>query len=204
MISKTDICNLALIEAKYDETIENMEERSVSAERCKRLYDICRREILVGYPWVFATRFVSLPRLSGNVDGFKYLYEYPSYALRISAMYQSADDYKNKNNHLELGSQARVVYFEGKKCIASNFETLFAETITDEKVEENFPSLFVRMLYLDMAMRLSKLAGEDNGYLQLLSAQFADAENRARMQSVGEDDNNVGLISDNYYIDVRG
>lgn len=203
MTSKTEICNLALIEAGYDETITNMDERSVSAERCNRLYDVCRKEILVGYPWVFASKFVSLARLKETIEGFDYVYAYPDDALRVVNVFENVSDYKNKNNREKLGSQERVAYLNGRKVIPSNYEQAFGEIIVDEKLEDKFPPMFTRMLYLDMSIRLAKLAGADNTRIQLLVAQFQQAEAVARMQSVGEDDNNVCAHDFDEYINVR-
>jgi hypothetical protein len=203
MTSKIDICNLALIEAEYDETITNIDERSVAAERCKRLYDVCRKELLCKYPWSFATRFVNLSLLTEDIEGYKYVYVYPSDALKLSATYLNEDEFRNKRLSVKQKGNERVGLYDGRKVIFSDTEKSFAEIIVDEEVEENFSNLFVRLLYLEMALRLAKLSGADNEYLKLLASQILQAEQEAKGLSVYEDDNHDS-IGDDYYIRVRG
>lgn len=203
MTSKVEICNLALIEARADATIASLDERSVNAERCNRLYDICRKEVLSNYPWVFATKFVNLARLSSDVEGAKYAYVYPAEAVRIVNVFKDEEDYKHKNYRIKPRNNTRVSYFEGQKVILCNYEQPFAEIIYDEQMEENFPPLFVRLLYLTMALRLAKLSSADNDYLKIIYSQIEEEGNKARVQSVGEDDNHL-CVDDDYYIRVRG
>lgn len=203
MTSKVEICNLALVESRYDETIESLDESSVSAERCKRLYDVCRKELLSNYPWAFATKFEELPRVGENIEGAKFAYSYPKDCLRITNMFASVDDYKNKNFRAKLPNNNRVAMFGEQKVVLVDSEMPFAEYIYDEEIEDNFPALFVRLLYLEIALRLAKLAGQGADDLKLIAAQIQEADAKARVQSVGEDDNHLN-IEDNYYINVRG
>lgn len=202
MTSIVEICNQALIEAKYDETIESLDENSVAAERCKRLYDVCRKEILSTYPWAFATRFVKVARIGEDIDGYKYIYSYPKDCLRITGLFRDESDYKVRRFRPRVLEQMRVISFSGTKGIACNEETPFVEYIYNEELEVNYPPLFVRLLYLEMAVRLAKLSGADRDDIKFIVAQALEAANMARTQSVGEDDNHLRL-EDNYYIDVR-
>ena len=204
MTSKVEICNLALVEAKYDETIESLTERSVAAERCNRLYDVCRRELLCNFPWVFATKFVKLARVSEDkVDGALYAYAYPKQAVRIVNIFRNEKDYKIKNFRIKFPDNTRVAYIDNQKVILTNYNEAFAEIIYDEQIEENFPPLFVRMLYLELAVRLAKLSSADSTDMKLLISQLQAEGDKAKMQSVGEDDNHL-CIEDDYYIRVRG
>lgn len=204
MTSKVEICNLALIEAKYDETIESLTERSVAAERCNRLYDVCRRELLCNFPWVFATKFIKLARASEDkVEGALYAYTYPAQAVRIVNIFSSEGDYKTKNTRIKSSDNTRVSYINDQKVILTDYEEPFAEIIYDEQIEENFPPLFVRMLYLEIAIRLAKLSSADSTDMRLLMTQLQTEGEKAKMQSVGEDDNHL-CTEDDYYIRVRG
>lgn len=203
MSSKVDICNLALIEARYDETIESLDERSVAAERCKRLYDVCRKEVLCSYPWSFATKFKELARVGEDVDGYKCAYAYPGDCLRIAALYKDRRDYQQKSLRVNAPNNIRVGYLNAAKVVFSNEDAPFAEYIVDEDVEDNFPQTFIRLLYLEISMRLAKLAGVETDDLKLLASQVSDAQSQARMQSVGEDDNHLN-VEDNHYINARG
>lgn len=204
MTSKVDICNLALIEAKYDETIESFDEHSVAGERCKRLYDVCRKELLCSYPWSFASKRVKSPRVAEDVDGFRYAYSYPEDCLRVTNVYMDEHEFKIKNFIDRLPDNTRVSLHNGKKVIACDFEEPFIEYIYDEQLEGNFPQSFIRLLYLEMALRLGKLAGMDNNDLKLIAAQIQQAADVARTQSNTEGDSHLVLVEDDYYINVRG
>ena len=204
MTSKVDICNLALIEAKYDETIESLDEHSVAGERCKRLYDVCRKEILCSYPWSFANKIVKTPKVAEDVDGFKYAYSYPKDCLRVLNVYTDERGFGVKNFVDRLPENTRVALYNGAKVIACNYEEPFIEYVYDEELEGNFSQLFIRLLYLEMALRLGKLAGMDNDDLKLIAAQVQQAADLARVQSTVESDNHLSLIEDSYYINVRG
>lgn len=204
MTSRVEICNLALIEARYDETIESLSEKSVAAQRCKRIYDVCRRELLSSYPWVFATKFVKLAKASlKDVEGASFAFEYPSQALRIVNIFENEGDYKSKNTRLKSATNTRVAYTNGGKYIVTDYEQPFAEIILDEQIEENFPPLFVRLLYLEMALRLAKLAGADRFELNVIMQQIQAEGDKAKVQSLGEDDNHL-YYDDEYYIKARG
>ena len=96
-MKKIDICNNALIEAHQDATITNIDEDSVEAERCRRIYDFTRRELLSAYPWTFATKFVKLARVKEDIEGYKFAYKYPKEALRINDFYINETAYKARN-----------------------------------------------------------------------------------------------------------
>lgn len=204
MTSKVDICNLALIEAKYDETIESLDEHSVAGERCKRLYDVCRKEVLCSYPWSFANKRVKTPKVAEDVEGFKYAYSYPKDCLRVLNVYTDERGFEVKNFVDRLPENTRVALHNGAKVIACNYEEPFIEYVYDEELEGNFSQLFIRLLYLEMALRLGKLAGMDNDDLKLIAAQVQQAADLARVQSSVESDNHLSLIEDSYYINVRG
>jgi hypothetical protein len=204
MTSKVDICNLALVEAKYDETIESFDEHSVAGERCKRLYDVCRKELLCSYPWSFASKRVKTPRVAEDIEGFKYAYSYPEDCLRVTNVYPDERGFKVKNFIDRLPENTKVALHNGEKVIVCDYQEPFIEYIYDEEVEGNFPQSFIRLLYLEMALRLGKLAGMDNDDLKLIAAQIQQAAEVARTQSNTEGDNHLVLVEDDYYINVRG
>ena len=180
MTSKVDICNLALVEAKYDETIESFDEHSVAGERCKRLYDACRKELLCSYPWSFASK-----RVKTNI-------------------YPDERGFKVKNFIDRLPENTKVALHNGEKVVVCDYQEPFIEYIYNEEIEGNFPQSFIRLLYLEMALRLGKLAGMENEDLKLIAAQIQQAAEVARTQSNTEGDNHLVVVEDDYYINVRG
>lgn len=203
MTSKLEICNLALIEAKCDESLESLNEKTVSAQRCKRVYDICRKELLSKYDWGFCTKFVHLARVDIKSDGFKYVYKYPTEALKITNVFENKEDYKIKNFRTKMPNNTRVFFSNGTKLIGCDYEQAYAEYVYDEQETSNFSPLFVRLLYLEMALRLAKLCGADANSLTFIYNQIQLASLEAKEHSVNEDDNHLH-IHDDYYIKVRG
>ena len=201
MVLVVDICNEALIEAKYDETIATLDEDSVSARRCNRLYDPTRKEVLTTFPWTFATRFEEVAKL--NIDEPRFVFSYPSNALRILNIYASKEEYLARR-HLRFPTDVvRVENINGTKCIVSPYEHCFVEYVYDEENPENFSPLFTRLLYLNLSLKLAKLAGADNPFLNLLMGQIVDAENKARAHSITEDENNIYAADADIYTSVR-
>lgn len=202
MPSVTEICNLALTEAGYDETIESLTEHTVSGQRCNRLYDINRRELLCSYPWSFATKFKKLARVAEDIEGYSFAYAYPSEALRVTNVYSSEGDFRSRHDRVKRMQFPRVAMLGQDKVILSNYEEPYAEYVFDEKVTDNFSPLFVRLLYLTIAMSLAKLADSEVNKINVIARQIEMEQSRARMQSVNEDDN--VLPADDEYIKVRG
>lgn len=196
-----DICNEALVEAKYDETIAALNEDSVSARRCNRLYDPTRREVLTTFPWTFATRFEELAKL--NIDEPRFVFSYPTKALRILNIYASKEEYLARKCIRFPTDIVRVENINGDKVIVSPYEKCFVEYVYDEENPENFSPLFTRLLYLNLALKLAKLAGADNPFLNLLMNQIVDTENRARAHSITEDENNIHQPYADIYTNVR-
>lgn len=197
-----DICNEALVEAKYDETIATLDEDSVSARRCKRLYDPTRREVLTTFPWTFATRFEEAAKL--DIDEPRFVFSYPKKALRILNIYASKEEYLARRFIRFPTDVVKVENINDTKVIVSPYEKCFIEYIYDEEQPENFSPLFKRLLYLSLSLKLAKLAGADNPFLSVLMNQITDAENRARAHSITEDENNIHEPYADLYTNVRG
>ncbi len=200
MVTKTEMCNLALIEAKEDTEITDIDEGSVSARRLSRIYDVTRREVLSGYRWSFATKFKSLARSSATPDGYNYTYVYPSDSLRLINVYSSEDEFKLRDIYVPKHHDNQVIYDGGSKYLATDLETPFVEYISDVTSESLFDPLFTRLFYLYLAMKLSKLTGSDAN-IKTLSEEIAYAERTASLATVGESENSMPI--ENHYVDVR-
>jgi hypothetical protein len=201
-MDKIDICNAALIEAHQDATITNIDESSPEAERCRRIYDSTRRELLSMYPWSFANKFVKLARVSSNVDGYKYAYLYPSEALRINGIFVSEEAYKARKYISFDFAEAVISDVDGKKCILCDYETPFVFENIDITKESFFPETFCRLMYLYMALKITKMAGVGDDVRKEIRAEIqeqvsiaATISNREELRPVDEN---------NYYVDVRG
>lgn len=201
-MEKIDICNAALIEAHQDATITNIDEASPEAERCRRIYDSTRRELLSMYPWNFSNRFVKLARVKENVNGYKYAYLYPADALRINGIFVSEKAYKARNYISFDFAEAVVADVDGKKCILCDYESPFVCENIDITKEEFFPENFCRLLYLYMALKITKMAGVGDDVRKEIRAEISEqasitatVSNKEELQQKDEK---------NYYVDVRG
>lgn len=76
--SQTSICNLALTRLGAGR-ITDIDESSVEAGHCRLFYDQALDELLRGFPWSFAIKRTSLPRLTtAPAFGWTYAYQLPS------------------------------------------------------------------------------------------------------------------------------
>ena len=199
----TDIFNNALIEAGVDETISSAEESSVSATRCRRIYDVTKRETLSSYPWSFATKLVNIAKIESTEApvGFSYAFAYPSEALRVLNTYLSEGDYRSKNTRVRDEENTHIGVFENKKSILSDSDATMAEIIVNVD-ETEFSSGFTRLLYLNMAKKLAKLTGAGQETKNDILRDIALARSQALVENDGEID--TSLSYSNEYVDVRG
>lgn len=200
-MEKIDICNNALIEAHQDATITNLDEDSVEAERCRRIYDSTRRELLSMYPWTFANRYVKLARVSEDVEGYRYAYKYPTEALRINNFYVSEIAYKARNFIPFEFVEAKVAIVNNEKCILCDFEEPFVSMNVDVEREDTFPEDFCRLFYLFMAQKITKMAGVGSDVRNEINAEINTQLSITSTISNREDLD--GKDIKNYYVDVR-
>lgn len=200
-MNRTEICNAALIEAHQDATITNLDEASPDAERCRRIYDSTRRELLSMYPWGFAQKYVKLARYSENVDGYKYAYRYPTEALRINNLYVNEEAYRARNYIPFEHAEAKVSLIDGVKCILCDFEQPFISENIDIETEDIFPMVFTRLFYLYMALKITKMAGTEASIRNEINNEIAEQMSIAA--TISNRETSDGKDEKNYYVDVR-
>lgn len=200
-MEKIDICNNALIEAHQDATITNIDEDSVEAERCRRIYDATRRELLSAYPWTFATKFVKLARVAEDVEGYKYAYKYPTEALRINDFYVNETAYKARNFIPFDLVDAKVAIVSGDKCICCDYDEPFVSENIDVSNEQLLPENFCRLFYLFMAQKITKMAGAKSEIRSEIASEINTQLSLAATATNKEDRELKDLK--NYYVDVR-
>ena len=200
-MEKIDICNNALIEAHQDATITNIDEDSVEAERCRRIYQSTRRELLSMYPWTFATKYVKLARVAEDVDGYAYAYKYPSEALRINNIYVSETAFQARNFIPFELAEAKVAIVNGDKCILCNYDEPFVAENIDVEEESLLPETFCRLFYLFLAQKISKMAGSKSEIRQEIASEINSQLSIALTVANREDLD--GKDIKNYYVDVR-
>lgn len=201
-MNRIDICNSALIEAHQDATISNIDEKSVEAERCKRIYDVTRRELLSMYPWTFAKKYVKLARVKEDVEGFKYAYKYPTEALRINDIYINEEAFKARTFIPFDLSDSKVAMVNGEKCICCDYSAPWVSENIDVESESLFSNNFCRLFYLYLALKISKMAGTKQEVRSEIIGEINEQLSITATVSNREDNEPRDLK--NYYVDVRG
>ena len=85
MQTDVDMCNIALGRIGVDRTIASLSEASKEARNCRRVYPLCRDEVLERMPWSFAARVAPLAQLleATLLPSWGYQYALPPDAVRI-------------------------------------------------------------------------------------------------------------------------
>lgn len=138
MASMIDICNLALSHLGEGETITDLEEGSVNADRCGVYYPIALDQMLERHDWGFATFRVTLALLSDDT-GTAWLYSYAvptSYVRSIAVLQPEANDKDGQPFDIEtLSTGDLTIYTNAEDAILR-----YVKRVTDTA---KFTPLFV-------------------------------------------------------------
>lgn len=146
MASMIDICNLALSHLGEGETIADLEEGSVNADRCAVYYPIALGQMLERHDWGFATVRTTLALLSDDTGtAWTYSYSVPtSYVRAIAVLYPEAAD--NQNQPFDIETLAN-----GDLAIFTNVEDAILRYVKRVTDTAKFTPLFVTALSRLMA-----------------------------------------------------
>jgi hypothetical protein len=84
--SEVEIANLALSHGGAGGPIASLSEASNEARECLLHYASCRDTLLRSHQWNFAQRAIDLADTGVAVDGWAYVYQYPSDCLTLHAV----------------------------------------------------------------------------------------------------------------------
>ena len=172
MASKVDICNQALANIGKA-PITSLENASESARQCERFYDRALRSVLRDYPWQFARKQEELAAKVERVDGWLYLYSYPSNCANIRKIY--SEDY----NRFE-DEEFDVFNVGGVQCIACNLPSARAEytaVVVDTTLfDPLFEGCLVYALASELAIPLTGDLKRRQTALQLYQAAIPTAQ----------------------------
>jgi hypothetical protein len=163
MASETDICNIALIELG-EEQIMSLTEGSKAARLCNLVYDDTRDAVLREHPWNFSIKRVELAKLTTN-PAFEYdsQFQLPSDCLRVVRTDDSLDPYR----------------VEGNKLLSYN-DSVKIEYISRIEDTSRFDSLFVEVLAVRIAAKLSYNLSDNNNLTQFLEQKYRDRLKQAK------------------------
>jgi hypothetical protein len=164
--------------------ITSMVESSPAAILANSIWDSCRKEVLKGHDWSFATVIVSLSTSNYTIvaQDWQYAYQYPSDALEVWHVYFTAQDKKQ---------DFRVVYdsINSAKVILSNIPDAIGEYTYDLTTTTGYDSNFVSVLSYFLAANMAKpLTGDSalaDSMLKIYNAYMSDAERMSSYEAGG-------------------
>lgn len=194
--TKTDIANLALIQAGYN-TITNFESSTEEVAKKVRLYYMHVYNLLLCVaPWQFATKRAKLTRISLDPDDtpFKYEYQFPSDAIYLWDIYQgeygnvySGHDiatYADRYHTLPLAQGASIVSgigeVSGNRVLSNQDELSVFYTSNEDFDPSVFSPMFRDQIIKELEIML--IRAKDTGAEELgLKERLYKNEKRANL-----------------------
>ncbi len=174
MISKTDICNMALAHLGQ-EPISSLKQEDEKARRCDLFYEPVKREVLRTHNWAFAGSVTELALLGKNqASDWPYMYAYPQDALFIRRVFRGGL-YGQSCAFKELYQNdihARVLLVGVPQASA--------EYTRDVKDEGLFDPAFVKAFSLALAADLAVALTADGALAQRILQKYTLALDEAR------------------------
>lgn len=181
MISKLDICNLALAQLGQ-EPISSLEQEDERARRCRLFYDAIRREVLRTHNWSFACTQadLALMEVPQGDTGNGYVYAYPQDCLFLRKVYE-----KGQENHPLAFKELYRKQLQGRViiCAAPHACAEYTRDMTDTSV---FDPAFVKAFSLAMAVDLTVTLSADMTLGQRLLQKYTLALDEARRSNMTE------------------
>ncbi|MBR3603333.1 MAG: hypothetical protein IKL48_01365 [Elusimicrobiaceae bacterium] len=180
MISKTDICNMALAHLGQ-EPISSLKQDDEKSRRCNLFYEPVKREVLRTHNWAFAGCIENLSLLPQKTPSeWPYMYAYPQDCLFIRRVfgqggYAQSTAFKEIYQH---DIHARVIF--------SGISQAQAEYTQDVKDEGMFDPAFVKTFSLALAADLAVALTGDGALAQRILQKYTLALDEARRCNMTE------------------
>ena len=162
--SDTEICNLALAELP-DKPIASLDENSLQARECKRVYQQAIDELFELHPWSFGTKRLALAQIANDrVGEWSYAYAVPSGISMIRKVVSVPSSGVGSFVPLvgQVMAPARPTLTD--RAPATPFvlagSTIYSDVpgavveFIPPGAEATFSALFVKALYFDIASRI--------------------------------------------------
>lgn len=181
MISKLDICNLALAQLGQ-EPISSLEQEDERARRCRLFYDPVRQEVLRTHHWAFACTQADLALLNNpdTAQNPPYYYAYPQDCLFIRKVYAKGqtDTAVPFKELYRKQLQARVIV-----CDAWQAQAEYTRDVQDVLL---FDPAFVKAFSLALAADLAVTLSADLTLSQRILQKYTLALEEARRSNMTE------------------
>lgn len=180
MLSKVDICNMALAHLGQ-EAISSMAEEDERARRCTLFYEPVKKEVLRTHNWAFAGSVVSLTLLGTETGAdWPYAYAYPQDCLFLRRVF-------------EPGRGGRAAAFKEiyqqdihSRVILTGAARARAEYTRDVMDENMFDPAFVKAFALALAADLALTLTGDSSLAQRALQKYTLALDEARRSNMSE------------------
>ena len=174
MTTATDLANLALGHLGCAR-ISDLEETSVAAEHCRRMWDNCRDRLLRQYPWNFAIRRARLTPLA-QIPEFEWAraWQLPGDCLKVLEV-----------NGCPAGVGNTPFQLEGQ-AILSNFGDCRLKYIRRVEGVSSWDAAFCELFSYELAKDIAPSFTLQPSIIQMLDQLAAPARSRAQESNASE------------------
>lgn len=196
MTTPVDICNQALAWFTQ-ETINDLDDKTLLADKCKQLYDPTRKSVLAGYPWTFASKMIELNQdVEAPLFQFNYQYTLPADFKRLVATDRQINFFGlnpvyysyfiNPNGGVISDLYGDSFALQGKKLL-TNDQSKKIIYCFDQKDTSAFPDDFIEAFSLYLASKLIVSLNKDQQagltYYQLAEEKMKKVKTSNAQQS---------------------
>ena len=178
MISKLDICNMALAQLGQ-EPIASLEQDNERARRCRLFYEPVKEEVLRTHNWAFARGTVQLALVEQNQAGtWPYVYAYPQDCLFVRKVFGASKEPQPFEESYQQDICARVI-----GCAVDQAKAEYTRKVADESI---FDPAFVKAFSLALAADLAFALTADAALGQRILQKYTLALEEARRSNMTE------------------
>ncbi len=180
MISKIDICNMALAQLGQ-EPIASLDQDDERARRCRLFYEPVKQEVLRTHHWAFARGVADLALLDTDFDArWPYVYAYPADCLFLRKVFGSGQNKEAQGfeEFYRQDIQARVI-----GCAVSKAKAEYTRNVQDSSL---FDPAFVKAFSLALAADLAMALSADAALAQRILQKYTLALDEARRSNMTE------------------
>lgn len=181
MVSKIDICNLALAHLGQ-EGISSLTQDDERARRIHLFYEPVKAEVLRTHNWAFALVREPLVLLEDpSAPAYPYLYQYPADGLFVRKVF--AGESGRKPFEFKEVYRRRI----NQRAIQTPAPQAVAEYTRDVQDATQFDPAFVKAFSLALAADLALTLTGDEGLSRLMLTRYAQSLEEARRSNMSEE-----------------
>ena len=180
MLSKVDVCNMALAQLGQ-EPISSLQQEDERARRCSLFYEPVKKEVLRTHNWAFAACEAALALLDERRGGeWPYAYAYPADCLFLRKVYAPAQPQRARafKEMYQKDLHARTIL-----CAVPQAYAEYTRDVTDATL---FDPAFVKAFSLALGADLAVALSGDASLAHRLLQKYTLALDEARRSNMTE------------------